>query len=129
MNLALVQIRSIPTGPWLPSPSMLLFNRLIKGLLPQMNRKPIIINYDDVQYEVLKACHDIYVKNNEAHKDSLSFPIASTVPMQHVMAGSWTHIFIKAFNSSDHRGRSYMVRVKKTCRLITWNMRHICNTQ
>ena len=38
VNLALLQIRSMPKGPGLPSPVMLLLNRPIRGLLHQMNR-------------------------------------------------------------------------------------------
>ena len=39
-----------------------------------MNREPININNDDAQYNALKACQNTYVKNNDACKDSHSFP-------------------------------------------------------
>ena len=55
VNIARLQIRSMCIGAGLPSPAFLLFNRLIRGLLPQMNREAININNDDAQYEVLKA--------------------------------------------------------------------------
>ena len=45
----------MPHGAGLPSLAMLLFNRPIRGLLPQMNRQPININNDDAQYEALKT--------------------------------------------------------------------------
>ena len=47
MNLALLQIISMPIDTGLPSPATLLFNRPIIGLLPKMNREPIDINNDD----------------------------------------------------------------------------------
>ena len=38
VNLALLQIGSMPIGAGLPSPATLLFNRPISALLPQINR-------------------------------------------------------------------------------------------
>ena len=37
-----------------PSPATILFNRLIRGLLPKTNRIPIIYDYDVEHFEVLK---------------------------------------------------------------------------
>ena len=42
-------------GARLPSPAMMLFNRLIRGLLPQMNRDPINVDNDDLHREALEA--------------------------------------------------------------------------
>ena len=39
------------------------------------------------------------------------------------------HRVIKEANSSDLNGRSYIIRVMKTGRIITWDIRHICSTQ
>ena len=47
VNLALLLIRLMPIVSGLPSPVILLFNILIRGMLPEMNREPININYDD----------------------------------------------------------------------------------
>ena len=41
---------------------MLLFNRPVRGLLPQINRQPININNDNTQYEDLKDCQNKYIK-------------------------------------------------------------------
>ena len=87
MNLALLQISSTPISSGLPSPVTLLFNRTIGGLLTQMNKDPMIINNDEHQYEALKAHQDKYIKENDTSKDSLSFPVASTVAMQHEDGG------------------------------------------
>ena len=51
--LTLLQITSTPIGTWLPSPAMLLLNRPIRGLLPEVNIEPINIYNDDAQYEAL----------------------------------------------------------------------------
>ena len=64
----------MPIGARLPSPAMLLFNRPIRGLLPQMKGKPIFMN-NDAQFEAFKECQDKYVKNNDIDKDFLSFPV------------------------------------------------------
>ena len=67
-----------------------------------MNRKPIYINNNDVKYEALK---DAQIKmDNNAGKGSLSFPIWSTVTMQHEDGGSWMHRVNEETNNSDDRG-------------------------
>ena len=55
IHLALFQIYLMPIEAGLPSPITMLFNRLIRGLLPQMNRNPININSDDLHHEAIKA--------------------------------------------------------------------------
>ena len=42
-------------------------------------------------------------------KDSLSFPIQSTVVRQHEYGGPWMHAVIKETSNSDDNGRSYIV--------------------
>ena len=93
----------MPIDEGLPSPAILLFKRPIKSLLPQMNREPININNDDIHYEVLKAHHNKYVKNNDTHKDPLSFPTGSTEAVHCEDVEPWMHGVIKEANSSDHR--------------------------
>ena len=75
-----------------------------------MNREPININNDYVQYEALKACQDKYAKNNDT-QESLSFPTGFTATMQYEDGGPWG---IKEANSSDHKGRSYIIRLTKS---------------
>ena len=58
----------------------------------------------------------------------LPFPIGSTVAIQYEDGKPWMHRVIKEPNSSDHRRRSYIIRVTKIGRLITQNIRHICST-
>ena len=40
-HLALHQIRSTPLGQRLPSPATLLFNCLVRGIMPILNRQPV----------------------------------------------------------------------------------------
>ena len=87
MNLAVLQIRSTPISTELPSPATLFFNRPIRVLLPQMSRDPININNNNDQYEAPKAHQDKYVKDSDTYEDSLSFPVGSTVAVQHKCGG------------------------------------------
>ena len=94
VNIALLQMKSTPIGAGLP----------IRALLPQMNREPISNNADGEHYEVLKTCQDKYLKGNDACKDSLLFPIRSTVAVQHEYGGSRTHGVVEEANSTYHSG-------------------------
>ena len=98
-------------GTGLTSPATLLFNWPIRGLLPLINKEPININNDNVQYEALKVHQGKYVKNTDTCKDLLSFPIGSMVADQHKEGGQWIHGFIKEANKSGHTRRSYIIRM------------------
>ena len=50
-----MQICLTPLDAGLCSLAMILFNRPITGLLPQMSRDPVNVNNSDAQYEALKA--------------------------------------------------------------------------
>ena len=128
VNLDLLQTTSMPMGARLPSTTTMLFSRPLRGLLPKMSWEPMKINNDDTQYEAFQALQDKYVKNNDNHKDLLSFHIESTAAMQHEDGGPLAHRVIKEANISDHRGRFCISRVMKSGWQITLNMRHICST-
>ena len=55
VSLALLHIWSTPIATGLPSPAILLFNRPINSLQPQMLRELISINNDDAQYKALQV--------------------------------------------------------------------------
>ena len=74
-----------------------------------MNRKPININNDDAQYETFKSCHHKYIKKNDVCKDSLSYPVGSTVAVQHEDGELWMQGVIEKVNNSNHYGRSYII--------------------
>ena len=69
----MLQIRLTPVGIGLPSPAMMLFNRPIRALLPQIAGKPINVNTGDEYYKALKSRQEAYSKNNDTHKDSALF--------------------------------------------------------
>ena len=48
------------------SPATMLFSRLIRGLLPPMNRDPINVNKDDLHNEALEVCQ----RKNDKSKDT-----------------------------------------------------------
>ena len=76
VNLALLQVRSSHIGAGLSCPTMLLFNRPTRCLLPQMNREPIDINNDDAKYETLKAYQEKCVKDIDTPKRLTFSPCA-----------------------------------------------------
>ena len=58
IHRTLLQIRSTPLGPGLPSSAMLLFSHLERHIMPIISRPLVNSNNDDEHYEVL-------VKNKE----------------------------------------------------------------
>ena len=62
IHLALLQIHSTQIGVGLLSPGMMLYNRPIRDLLPQMNRHPIDINNDDMHYEALRCTKENMIR-------------------------------------------------------------------
>ena len=109
-------------GAGLPSPATMLFNKLMKGLLPQMNRDPIYVSNDDPYPEALEACQ----MKNDKGKDTQTI-LLFLLPLQQQNRGLWKHSMIFKPNNDDHRGPSYTIQVMKTRRLITWNSLHICS--
>ena len=51
IHIDLLQIRSSPLEPGLPSPAMLLFNHQRRGIMPIINRSLVYSNNDDEHYE------------------------------------------------------------------------------
>ena len=54
VNLSLLQVRSMPIGHGLLSPATILLNRLVTGLLHIIHRMPILYDYDNEHFDVLK---------------------------------------------------------------------------
>ena len=67
-------------------------------------------------------------KCNDNHEDSLSFPIRSTVAVQHEDEGPWMHRVFEEANNTDHNGWSYIITVIKTGRHIVHSTGLICRT-
>ena len=120
-------MRLTPMITGLPSPITLLSNRQLRALLSQMNGELISFNADDKPYETLKACQDKYLKGSDTKKNFPSFPIGSTVAVQHKDGGPWAHKVVEEADNTDHSGWSYIIS-DKTGRLIVYNVRHMCGT-
>ena len=73
MHQGLLQIHSTLIGTGLLSPETMLFNRPIRGLLPEMNRDPINVNNNDVHYEALEA----HQRKNSKGKNTQKHPSVS----------------------------------------------------
>ena len=53
IHLAMLQIRTAPLGQGCPSTATLLFNHLLRGILPVMDRLPINTDNDEEHHKVL----------------------------------------------------------------------------
>ena len=53
INMALLQICTTPLGQGLPSPATLMFNRQVHGIMPVLDRKPIVQDCDDDHHKKL----------------------------------------------------------------------------
>ena len=60
IHIALLQIRSTPLGQGLPSPATLLFNCLVRGIMPITDRPPVNPNNDDEHHTALVNRQDRY---------------------------------------------------------------------
>ena len=52
-HIALLQIRSTPLWPEMPSPATLLVNQLVRGIMQPINRPPIGVNNNEEHYEAI----------------------------------------------------------------------------
>ena len=78
--MALLQIRTTPLGPGLPSLATLLFNRQVQGIMPVLDCKPIWQDHDDNHYSKIM---DRQHKNDNDTPPVFSYiPIGSAVAVQ-----------------------------------------------
>ena len=107
---------------------MMLFNRPIRDLLPQMNRGPINRNNNGMHYVAFKPNKESMMKTNKLKKKPSVFITGATVIVQQEDLGPWTHGVIVKPNNCDHRGCTYIIWVMNTGRNIMQNLKHICGT-
>ena len=69
----------MPKGTGLPSLTMMLFNRLIGGLLPQMGSDPLNVEKDDIHHEALEVCQRKKDKGTDTQKDPPIFITGATI--------------------------------------------------
>ena len=80
--MVLLQIHTTPLGQGLQSPATLLFNCLVCGIMPVIDRKPIGGDNDNEHHS--KQVHRQHRNdiNNDASPVFASFPTGSTVAVQ-----------------------------------------------
>ena len=128
IHLALLQICSVLIGAGLHSPATMLLNRLIRGMLPQMNRDPINQDNDDQHCEALEAHQRKNDRGKNTLKDLPIFITGSTVAVQWKDRGLWTHGVIVKPNNDKHREYYHTIWVTKIDRLIMQNSNPIHST-
>ena len=78
--MALLQICTMPLGQGLLSPTTLMFNRQVRGIVPVLDHKPIGQNYDDNHHN--KLVDRQHKDDNDASPVFPYIPIRSAVAIQ-----------------------------------------------
>ena len=91
IHMALLQIHTTPLGQSLPNLAMLLFNHLVCGVMPVIDRKPVSIDNNDEHHIKLMHRQSKNNSNNDASQVFASIPIGSTVVIQWEDGGLKTH--------------------------------------
>ena len=73
--MALLQICTTPLGKGLLSPATLLFNELVHGIMPVLDRKPLGRDYDDEHHS--RLIDRQHKNNNDVSLIFASIPIGS----------------------------------------------------
>ena len=80
IHTVLLQIRTTPLGQGLPSPATLLFNHLVRGIMPLMDR--INIDHADEDHKDLMHMQGKMTETMILQKSLCLFPIGSTAAVQ-----------------------------------------------
>ena len=91
IHLALLQFRTMPLGPGLPSPAALLFNNPTRGKMPIIDRTPISIDNDDEYHKALVKRQTKNDKKYDPARNYTLLPIGSTVAVKREGSDRWTH--------------------------------------
>ena len=108
-----------PLGQGLPSPTTVLFNCPIRGIMPIINRPPVGIDNDEEHHEVIIKRQTKNDKDKDTSKTFVSIPIESTVAVQQKDGGLWTHGTIEEIGDHNHHDKSYHIHITETRRLVT----------
>ena len=79
-----------PLGQGLTSPTDMLFNHPIRGIMSIINRPPIGIDNDGEHHEAVTKRQTKNDKDKDTSKNFVSIPIGSTVAVQWEDGGPWT---------------------------------------
>ena len=112
-------------GQGLPSPATMLFNWLIRGILPIINRPPVGTDNDQEHYKVILKRQIKDDKSKGTSKIYVSIPIGSTVAVIQEDGGLWTHGTIEWKGDQNHHGSSYHIHITKNRQTDHQNRQHI----
>ena len=125
--MALLQIRTTPLGPGLPSPAMLLFNRQVQGIMPVLDHKLVGQDCDDDHYR--KLIDRQHKNDNDTPPVFPYIPIGSAVVVQWEDGRPWIHGMVVDIGNHNHHGRSYTIQLTTNGRCIMQNRWHIRPTR
>ena len=91
MYLALLQLRSTPFGPGLPSMETLPFNRPVRGLLPNFSMQTILFDGDDSHYATLIKRRSSAAVEKDSHENIPLLSTESAVAVQSADGGPQVH--------------------------------------
>ena len=103
-----------PLGQGLPSPATMLFNCLIRGIMPVINRLLVGSNNDEEHHKVIIDRQSRNDKGDDTSKCFVSLPIQSTVVVQWEDRGAWIHGTIETKGDHNCHNRSYKIWITIT---------------
>ena len=123
INMALLQIHTMPLSHGLPSPVTLMFNRHVCGIMPVLDCKPIMQDCNNEHHSKLV---DRQQKNsNDASPIFACIPLGSTVVVQQEDGRPWTHEMVVGTGDHNHHDRSCTIQITTNGRCIICNRWHI----
>ena len=126
-HISLLQIQMILCGQGLSGLTTMLFNCLMRGIMPIINRPLVGIDNNDEHQEMTIKRQTKNDKDKDTSKYFVSIPIGSTVAVQWEDKGPWTHGTIEGKGDQNHHDSSYHICITKTGRLVTWQTTHEAN--
>ena len=98
----------MPIRNGLPSPAMILFNTLIRGLLFKINEVPLININDEENYNAMKQRQQ-WADKHDTQNDFTIIAVGSTVTVGTIVE----------HDTKKHNNRSYNIHVMKMGHIIT----------
>ena len=92
----------IPIRLGLPNSAVILFNRLIREILPKINRLPLSYDYNENHYNKLKVRKDKVVKCNDILMEYTLIPIGSTGAVLREDSRPLMHAMVTDHSDSDN---------------------------
>ena len=124
IHMVLLQICTPPPGQGLLTLAPLLFNHLVHGVMPVIDRKPMCRDNDDEHHSKLVHRQHKDNTNNDASPVLASIPIGSNVAVQQEDCGPWNRTIVGK-GDHNHHNQSYTIQITTAGRRITCNRQHI----